>query len=89
MVINCKAWILTVITWDEAELAADCINANCPIGMIVLSPLAKGGGYNNMIPYDHSSTLKTIQEIFQITPLLRHAADPEVRDLSDLFNTFP
>jgi len=77
------------ITWDEAELASDCRNANCPIGMIVLSPLAKGGGYNNMIPYDHSSTLKTIQEIFQVSPLLRHAGDAGVSDLSDLFTTFP
>ncbi len=77
------------ITWDEAELVAGCTNANCPIGMIVLSPLAKGGGYTNTIPYDHSSTLKTIQEIFQITPLLRHAGDAGVSDLSDLFETFP
>ncbi len=77
-----------VLTWDEAELAHGCLG-NCEIGMIVLSPLAKGGGYSNTIPYDHSSTLKTIQEIFQLSPLLRHAGDSGVNDLSDLFESFP
>ena len=77
-----------LITWDEAELVLGCLG-NCPIGMIVLSPLAKGGGYHNMIPYDHSSTLKTIQEIFQVSPLLRHAGDSGVSDLGDLFKSFP
>ena len=33
--------------------------------------------------------LKTIQEIFQVSPLLRHAGDSEVSDLSDLFKSFP
>jgi phospholipase C len=76
------------LTWDEADVSPGCLG-NCPIGMIVLSPLAKGGGYSNTIAYDHSSTLKTIQEIFQVEPLLRHAADAGVNDLSDLFKTFP
>jgi hypothetical protein len=76
------------LTWDEAELASGCLG-NCPIGMIVLSPLAKGGGYSNTNPYDHSSTLKTIQEIFQVAPLLRHAGDSGVDDLSDLFALEP
>lgn len=74
-----------LITWDEAELSPGCLG-NCPIGMIALSPLAKGGGYHNAIAYDHSSTLKSVQEIFGVGPFLRHAADPEVLDLSDLFN---
>lgn len=72
-----------MITWDEGE------GGDGPIGMIVLSPLAKGGGYNNAVHYDHSSTLKTVQEIFDAPPLLRHAGDPDVNDLSDLFSTFP
>ncbi|MBI3782112.1 MAG: phosphoesterase [Deltaproteobacteria bacterium] len=77
-----------LITWDEAELAPGCLG-NCPIGMIALSPLAKGGGYHNTIAYDHSSTLKTLQEIFKVSPLLRHAGDPGVNDLGDLFTGFP
>lgn len=76
------------ITWDEAELAKGCLG-NCPIGMIALSPLAKGGGYHNAIAYDHSSMLKTLQEIFHVSPLLRHAGDAGVNDLGDLFTSFP
>lgn len=78
------------ITWDEAWFSIPhCMRSNCPIGMIVLSPLAKGHGYSNKIPYDHSSTLKTVQEILGVSPLLRAAGDPRVRDLRDLFSAFP
>jgi hypothetical protein len=69
------------ITWDESE------NGDHPIGMIVLSPLAKGGGYSNSIHYTHSSTLRTIEEIFNITPLLGDASN--ATDLRDLFKQFP
>ena len=69
------------ITWDEGE------GGDGPIGMIVLSPAAKGDGYSNTIHYTHSATLRTIQEIFQVTPLLRDAANGP--DLRDLFKTFP
>ena len=69
------------ITWDEG------VHGDGPIGMIVLSPFAKGGGYSNNVAYSHGSTLRTIQEIFGVTPLLGDAADEQ--DLSDLFNVFP
>jgi hypothetical protein len=69
------------ITWDESE------NGDNPIGMIVLSPYAKGGGYSNAIHYSHSSTLRTVEEIFNIQPLLGDAAN--ATDLSDLFKQFP
>ena len=70
-----------LITWDEAE------NGDGPIGMIVLSPKAKGGGYQNSIHYTHSSALRSLQEIFGVTPLLGDAAS--ATDLSDLFVSFP
>jgi len=69
------------ITWDEAG------TGDGPIGMIVLSPLAKGGGYSNTIHYTHGSTLRTFQEIFGVSPFLGDAANET--DLSDLFATFP
>ncbi len=69
------------ITWDEGE------GSDGPIGMIVLSNDAKGGGYSNTIPYTHSSTLRTIEEIFGVSPLLGDAAN--ATDLRDLFKTFP
>jgi phospholipase C len=75
------------IIWDEAEDSGKFSDG--PIGMFLLSPFAKGGGkksYSNSIHYDHSSTLKTLQEIFGVEhPLLGAAADPETKDLSDLF----
>ena len=69
------------LTWDEAE------RADGPIPMIVLSPFAKGNGYSNNIYYNHGSTLRTVEEIFGVTPLLRDAA--QETDLSDLFRVFP
>jgi len=53
----------------------------------VLSPQIKGGGYSNSVAYSHSSTLRSLQEIFGVTPLLGDAAN--ATDLSDLFRTFP
>ncbi|MCB9078173.1 MAG: phosphoesterase [Anaerolineaceae bacterium] len=70
------------ITWDEARGGSDG-----PIGLLVLSPKAKGGGYSNTIHYTHSSLLRTIQELFGVTPLLGDAA--QATNLSDLFATFP
>ena len=69
------------ITWDEGAFS------DGPIGMIVLSPFAKGNGYKNFIRYTHGSTLRTLQEIFGVTPFLRDAAIET--DLSDLFKVFP
>jgi len=74
------------IIWDEAEDSGKFSDG--PIGMFILSPFAKGGGkkaFGNSIRYDHSSTLKTLQEIFHVEPLLGAAADPETKDLSDFF----
>ena len=74
------------IIWDEAEDSG--IFRDGPIGMFLLSPFAKGGGkkaYSNSIHYDHSSTLKTLQEIFNVNPLLGAAAYSNTYDLSDLF----
>ena len=71
------------IVWDEGASPT----ADGPIGMIVISRLAKGGGYSNTVHYTHSSTLRTMQEIFNVTPFIRDATN--ATDLSDLFNPFP
>jgi phosphatidylinositol-3-phosphatase len=64
------------ILWDEGTGSAT-------IPMIVLSPLVKRNGYSNTIHYTHSSTLRTIQEIFGVAPLLGDAAN--ATDLTDVF----
>jgi phosphatidylinositol-3-phosphatase len=70
-----------VVTWDENE------GGDAPIGLIVLSPLAKGHGYSNAVPYTHSSLLRSLQEIFAVGPLLCDAAN--ATSLSDLFRSYP
>ena len=76
-----KAGGAIFITWDEAA------TGDGPVGMIVLSPFAKGSGYSNTIHYTHGSTLRTFEEIFGVTPLLGDAANQT--DLKDLFTVFP
>lgn len=66
------------ITWDEGENGSDG-----PIGMILLSPFGKGNGYASRVRYSHSSTLRTLQEIFHVTPVLRDATLASA--LCDLF----
>lgn len=66
------------ITWDEGEGGGDG-----PIGLLALSPHAKGHGYRNAIPYTHSSLLATLQRIFGVGPPLGDAAT--ATDLRDLF----
>jgi hypothetical protein len=66
------------IVWDESQ------GTGSPsIGLICLSPLAKGNGYASNVQYTHSSLLRTVQEIFNVTPLIRDAANAS--NLSDLF----
>lgn len=70
-----------VLSWDEADIG------DGPIGMIVLSPFAKGKGYSNSVHYDHGALLRSIEEIFGVTPYLGNAANQS--DLKDLFSVFP
>src|SRR5262249_9698753 len=80
MILNSAAYQnngLLIITWDEAG------SGDGPIGLIVLSPLGKGGGFNNWLPSTPSSTLRTFEKIFGVTPFLGDAAN--ALDLSDLF----
>jgi hypothetical protein len=68
------------ITWDESE------GGDFPVGMIALSKGVKVG-HSSTIHYTHSSTLRTVQEIFGLTPFLKDAAN--AADLADFFTTLP
>jgi hypothetical protein len=69
------------ITWDEGVYSSDG-----PIGLILLSPLALGGRFASSIPHTHSSTIRTLQEIFGVQPWLGDAAD--ANDLAELFKVY-
>jgi hypothetical protein len=69
------------ITWDESD------RGDGPIGMILLSPYAKGTGFASSTHHTHGSTLRTLQEIFGVRPFLCDAASET--DLADLFVSFP
>ncbi len=74
---------LLFVAWDEGDNST----SDGPIGFIAVGAKVKGGGYNNSIKYDHSSTLRSIQEIFGLSPFLGGAANSN--DLADLFTSFP
>ena len=83
-----------IIWWDETE-AGD--NASFTIPEIVISPLAKGNAYASSVEYNHSSDLKTMEEIFHLAQVNNPIPLNEtnfnggfnnvatVNDLSDLF----
>jgi len=73
------------ITWDESASTTNSI------GMIILSPLAKGGGYQSLGYRDHNATVRTMQDIFgvgpPIAPYLAMAANSYVSNWSEMFVT--
>jgi hypothetical protein len=77
-----------IIIWNDETEGDGASTAGFTSTEIVISPLAKGNAYTNTISYDHSSDLRTLQEIFGVdpstgTPWIGDAAN--ATDLSDLF----
>jgi phosphatidylinositol-3-phosphatase len=68
--------------WDESE-GTNANDFNHTLPFFVISPLAKGGAFSDTINYTHSSTLRTLQEIYGVGPFLGDAAAASA--LSDLF----
>ena len=75
--------ISSLLQWRRVDYLGRKRGRRLPIGMIILSPFAKGGGYFNTIHYTHSATLQTLQKIFGVAPFLGDASNGP--DLSDLF----
>jgi hypothetical protein len=69
---------VVLVVWDEGSSGS-----NGPMPMIAAGPHVKAG-HAGTVAYSHSSTLKSVEEIFGV-PLLRHAADSGTNDLKDLF----
>lgn len=71
------------ITWDEPEGTN-----NAPF--LVVGPHLKSAGYKSAVGYNHSSLVKSLQRIFQVSPAegvpyLAHAADAATNDFNDFF----
>ncbi|MGA8979994.1 MAG: alkaline phosphatase family protein [Pedococcus sp.] len=65
-----------IITWDEG-------NSTSPrIPFIVISP-STPAGVESTVAYDHYSTLKGMQQMLGVTPLLGHAGDAGVSSIRD------
>lgn len=84
-----------IIWWDESEKGDD---TDHPIPEIVISPLAKGNAYASHVVMNHSSDLKTMEEIFGLpfvdNPIPKdetavgmkgYSRVADANDLSDLF----
>jgi hypothetical protein len=85
-----------ILWWDETE-SGDTSSYTIP--EIIISPLAKGNAYASSVPLNHSSDLKTMEEIFHL-PFANNpipASETNVfgafnnvataNDLSDLFRS--
>ncbi len=74
-----------IIIWNDETEGTNADDFTHTMMEILISPLAKGNGYASSLNYTHSSDLKTMQEIFQVGPLLGDAAVAGTNDLSDMF----
>ena len=84
-----------IIWWDESE---DGDDTNHTVPEIIISPLAKGNAYASTVPMNHSSDIKTVEEMLHL-PFLNNPIPTNetavtgggynnvavVNDLSDLF----
>jgi len=52
------------------------------VPFIVISPSTKPGSVST-VAYDHYSTLKGIEQMLGVTPLLGHAGDPGVTSIAN------
>jgi hypothetical protein len=75
-----------VIWYDETE---DGNTTQFTLPEIVISPLAKGNAFESTLTYTHSSDLKSLQQLFNVSApgggFLGDANTPGTNDLSDFF----
>ncbi len=74
------------IAWDEGDESVVSGASDGPLPFIVLSPKAKAG-FASKTKLTHSSLLRSVQEIFGVTPLLRDAQN--ATNLGEFFTSFP
>ena len=78
-----------IVIWnDETEGETPATYSQYASTEIVISPLAKGNAYAGGVLYDHSSDLRTMEEIFGLDPAHGYSwlgGSAGATDLSDLF----
>jgi hypothetical protein len=72
------------IVWDEGSGLLTASDG--PIPFFAIGANVKKG-FAGQVKYTHSSLLRSVQEIFGITPFIRDAAN--ANDFADLFTSFP
>ena len=72
-----------IVIWNDETEGGD--DPSRTIMEIVISPLAKGNAYTNVIRYTHSSDLRTWQQVFGVGPSTGIGDAQSASDLSDLF----
>ena len=59
---------LIILWWDETEGTVSVKDTtSCTIPEILISPLAKGNAYASSVELNHSSVIKSVEEIFGLT----------------------
>jgi phosphatidylinositol-3-phosphatase len=65
-----------IITWDEGN------GSDFTVPLIVITPYTTVGGVSSTV-YDHYSTLKGVEQMLGVTPLLGHAGDAGKSSIRD------
>jgi len=78
-----------IFIWSDETEGTNSNNFSHTLTEIAISPLAKGNAYNSTLNYTHSSDVKSLQELFDVSApgggFLGDANTPGTNDLSDLF----
>jgi hypothetical protein len=79
---------LLVVVWDEDDGSGGISGTDDPIGIFVMSPYAKSGGYVSQMQANHYSLLATIEDGLGL-PHLGNAANPGTGFAANLADYFP
>jgi hypothetical protein len=79
---------LLVVLWDEDDASGGIGGSDDPIGLFLMSPYAKSGGFSSAVKANHYTLLATIEEGLDL-PKLGQAASPGAGVAATLTDYFP
>jgi hypothetical protein len=71
---------LLVVVWDEDDDSGGLLGSDDPIGIFVISPYAKSGGYVSAAHADHYDLLATLEDGLGLPRLGKAASVPPLSD---------